>query len=155
MGVDTPTLLDTNEDEYRSATVMHVRLLCALQSHGLLLCSGGEERCALNALRLLGSYMKTNADVTQSGDAACKDPCDQESGSGGMPLAEEWRDALASIIPKAWSCVFHPSLFHQADSHPLIDLCNVSALATNIKWAGQSPQRGRCWKENKRDKKKA
>lgn len=129
MGVDTPTLLDTNDDEDRSASVMHVLLSCALQSHGLSLGSGGEERCALNALRLLGSYMKALADVAQSGDAASKAPRDQES--GGMPLAEEWRDALASIIPKARSCVFHPSLFPQGDSHPLIDLCNVSALATH------------------------
>ncbi|KAK9916388.1 hypothetical protein WJX75_002097 [Coccomyxa subellipsoidea] len=81
--------------------------------------TGGEERCALNALRLLGSYMKTNADVTQSGDAACKDPCDQESGSGGMPLAEEWRDALASIIPKG---VEHPV--------PAVRAAAMSALAS-------------------------
>lgn len=111
---------------------MHVLLSCALQSHRLLLGSGGEERCALNALRLLGSYMKAHADVAQSGDAACKAPRDQES--GGMPLAEEWRDALASIIPKARSCVFHPSPF-SANRLTFSDLCNVSALATNNKWA--------------------
>ncbi|BDA41093.1 probable HEAT repeat-containing protein 6 at N-terminal half [Coccomyxa sp. Obi] len=54
--------------------------------------TGGEERCALNSLRLLGSYLKVHAD-------------DAPPGADSAMCAQEWRDACASIVPKG---VAHP-----------------------------------------------
>lgn len=50
--------------------------------------SGGEERCALNTLRLLGSYLKV-----QVGDAP--------PGTASATCAQEYRDACVSIVPQA------------------------------------------------------
>ncbi|CAL8466624.1 g6160 [Coccomyxa elongata] len=54
--------------------------------------TGGEERCALNTLRLLGSYLKVHA-----GDAP--------PGTASATCPQEWRDACGSIVPQG---IAHP-----------------------------------------------